>query len=79
MTGPEHYREAEKLLNHAELTDDVYDTDPVSVALVAAAQAHATLAQAAAEVLRTVGEWFEIEQEAEEWCHAIQVKREAAK
>ena len=46
MTGPEHYREAEQLLNEA---DD--DSTIVPADLIAQAQVHATLALAAATAL----------------------------
>ena len=45
MTGPEHYREAERLL---DLTFDRYDTIEERAEVAARAQAHATLALAAA-------------------------------
>jgi hypothetical protein len=47
MTGPEHYREAEKLVN-----DAMYERDGSveQVHYLAAAQVHATLAQAAATI-----------------------------
>lgn len=80
MTGPEHYREAEKYIASAQTKAHYTDGNGVSheeLALLRYAQVHAELAKAAAEVLRTVGEWFEIEEEAEEWCKAIQVKRKA--
>lgn len=50
MTGPEHYREAERLLAEAgvEGTEGTYFVRPESLA---AAQAHATLALAAATAL----------------------------
>lgn len=48
MNGPQHYREAEKLLRRAE----GYDVEGANLA-VAAAQAHATLALAAATALPT--------------------------
>jgi hypothetical protein len=45
MNGPEHYREAERLLNVAMAGSRVTQADPVNLA---AAQVHATLALAAA-------------------------------
>lgn len=45
MTGPEHYREAERLLELAGVNDSVAEPP-----LVAVAQAHATLAVAAAMI-----------------------------
>jgi hypothetical protein len=54
MTGPEHYREAERLLEHAStmLDTDVHPGDRGElvgrqVVIVAMAQAHAALADAA--------------------------------
>jgi hypothetical protein len=49
MTGPEHYREAEKLVFYAE--NHVPDDEPAQAAIVARAQVHATLALAAATAL----------------------------
>lgn len=49
MTGPEHYREAERLLDMAHHHSYGDGADPVTgAALAAEAQAHATLALAAA-------------------------------
>jgi hypothetical protein len=49
MTGPEHYREAERLLDAATDNDGDIQTDGGMTAnILAAAQVHATLAQAAA-------------------------------
>lgn len=49
MTGPEHYREAERLLGMAHRYTYGDGADPVTgAALAAEAQAHATLALAAA-------------------------------
>jgi hypothetical protein len=45
VTGPEHYREAERLLDLAERTD----CDPMSI--IASAQVHATLALATPAVV----------------------------
>jgi hypothetical protein len=62
MTGPEHYRVANELLEVAERNSDNLDfTDPESVVIgvrlidncVAQAQVHATLAQVAATVQGT--------------------------
>ncbi|MEU6057938.1 hypothetical protein [Streptomyces sp. NPDC047097] len=50
MTGPDHYREAERLLGMAY--HFTYGGDPVTgAALAAEAQAHATLALAAATAM----------------------------
>lgn len=49
MTGPEHYREAERLANQANHFTYGDGADPVTgAALAAEAQTHATLALAAA-------------------------------
>jgi hypothetical protein len=48
MTGPEHYREAERLLHAANPTGEDYVTED-AVPAVLAAQVHATLALAAFE------------------------------
>lgn len=53
MTGPEHYQEAEKLLTAADALDLADYPTPearreVYMTFIAAAQVHATLAQAAA-------------------------------
>ena len=48
MTGPEHYHEAENLLNHAAGDTEGSDIERYHVA---AAQVHATLALAAATAL----------------------------
>ncbi len=55
MTGPEHYREAERLLAAAEVAPDVHVSE-----VQQAAQVHATLALAAATAMvgdMTSGEW----------------------
>lgn len=67
MTGPEHYREAERLLNRSRLDDIDHDTADTDRANLAAAQIHATLALAAATALapgtlsgqNSPGEWWE--------------------
>lgn len=55
MTGPEHYKEAARLLAEAEAAErsvGEYDIDTDGVARdIARAQVHATLAQAAASAL----------------------------
>lgn len=50
MTGPEHYKEAERLLATVEATAE--DTVGSVAATVAQAQVHATLALAAATALK---------------------------
>jgi hypothetical protein len=51
MNGPEHYREAEKLLGYAEARDAEQRGDATDMSLLAEAQVHATLALAAATAL----------------------------
>lgn len=62
MTGPEHYRAAERLLSDASFTTGEHDDSPLTrqgdlmspqlhAALLGRAQAHATLALAAATAL----------------------------
>jgi len=54
MSGPEHYREAERLAELAAEYPEAFDA-PI---LAAAAQVHATLAVAAASVLPAVREYW---------------------
>lgn len=52
MTGPEHYREAERLLAAATDDDgDIQTDDGMTANILAAAQVHATLAHAAATAI----------------------------
>lgn len=62
MTGPEHYKEAERLADHANHFTWGDGADPVTgAALAAEAQVHATLAQTAAifdvSIGRNVDAW----------------------
>lgn len=67
MTGPEHYREAERLADQA---NDLNDHNPaVAAALAAEAQAHATLALAAATALGVGGD-NPPDDDAEAWWRA---------
>jgi hypothetical protein len=50
MTGPEHYREAERLLRGATLPNGDINVGTIFQSQIEAAQVHATLAQAAATV-----------------------------
>ena len=50
MTGPEHYKKAEELIGYAEDADADATTEDVAL-MLQFAQAHATLAQAAATAL----------------------------
>ncbi|NEA40918.1 hypothetical protein [Streptomyces sp. SID11385] len=76
MTGPEHYREAERLLADArhEGPDGVAYIRPENIA---AAQVHATLAQAAATAMQAAVEGSEpgmSSQEFTAWYDAAGVK-----
>lgn len=51
MTGPEHYREAERLVQALTGDDKAIDVGEGSAEVLAAAQVHATLALAAATAL----------------------------
>ncbi|SCL32137.1 hypothetical protein GA0070616_4394 [Micromonospora nigra] len=51
MTGPEHYREAEKLLTDAAIPPGERDYTAPSLEVLLAAQVHATLALAAATAI----------------------------
>jgi hypothetical protein len=68
MTGPEHYREAERLIEKAvHLSPAVDGADPELTAL---AQVHATLALAAATALHTAGVYLTLGT-SESWRAAI--------
>ncbi len=57
MTGPEHYRESERLLASTQGSDGEVASDDATLAIsttLAAAQVHATLALAAATALPTI-------------------------
>ena len=59
MTGPEHYREAERLLDEAADTS----TNEAEAAIATRAQAHATLALAAATAVKSPTDghaWVEV-------------------
>lgn len=70
MTGPEHYAEAERLLERAQNFDV---TDAVSV--IADAQVHATLAVAAAQadlMLLSITHWGDCDSgQADAWAAVI--------
>lgn len=75
MNGPSHYKAASETL--ALLAENMSagsiktTTDVASAALIAAtAQAHATLALAAATALRTQHEFYEIADDVEQWAQA---------
>lgn len=75
MTGPEHYREAERLLNmaHRYTYGDAADS-VVGAALAAEAQGHATLALAAATALPATRVMLVAEYKA--WAKVAGVKAE---
>jgi len=56
VTGPQHYREAEHILDHAEENALEHSSEWYANA-VAAAQVHATLALAAATAEQHATEW----------------------
>jgi hypothetical protein len=74
VTGPENYREAERLIEEA---NRVGHEDPQRAAgMVASAQVHATLALAAATALNPTGEDFICEKhwpEYEAWAEVCSV------
>lgn len=55
MTGPEHYREAETLLERVEERGFGPEPDHIQAAWLSAAQVHATLALAAATAIGSTG------------------------
>ena len=55
MTGPEHYREAERLMKRADRIMDGFPSEEYAQT-IAVAQVHATLALAAATALGREGE-----------------------
>ncbi|MET8864630.1 hypothetical protein ABZW11_16970 [Nonomuraea sp. NPDC004580] len=67
MTGPEHYRDAEELLDTAVETHDGQAADTN----IASAQVHATLALAAATALQAALPLIGDDQQVTEWGHAI--------
>lgn len=80
MNGPDHYREAERLLLDCQLTPAengdpaVYprETERDSVANpLAAAQVHATLALAAATAMRTGSDYYDASDDVEAWAEVI--------
>lgn len=56
MTGPEHYREAERLIERAR-SDEAIVVPEVAMMVLADAQVHATLALAAAQAGATLGQF----------------------
>lgn len=75
MTGPEHYREAERLLAHPDLSSPtaVMTSEHamrVVMSVIARAQVHAMLALAAATALHTAGVYLTLGT-SESWRAAI--------
>ena len=69
MDGPSHYREAERLLGVAA----AFPNEPVAQSAYDSAQIHATLALAAATALRTLDEFYEVDNDAEAWLKTASV------
>ena len=73
MTGPEHYREAERLIEEAKFASDEPENTIWTFAEAAqAAQVHATLALAAATALGNP-----VDRQA--WAHTADMRLEAAR
>jgi hypothetical protein len=60
MTGPGHYREAERLTDHVQGLIESGDTSGLAPLSASLAQVHATLANAAAAAIGSGGseEWY---------------------
>lgn len=73
MNGPQHYREAEELLDYV-CSGATRDGAPLArhevPEYLSRAQVHATLALAAASALSTIGEYYGIPDEVEAWTQA---------
>jgi len=69
MNGPEHYREAESRLGASDWQRQQGDLED-AMHEAAMAQVHATLAVAAATAANLIGEYVELEADAEEWLRA---------
>jgi hypothetical protein len=65
-SGPDHYREAERLIGVAT----EFAMDSVASSARELAQVHATLALAAATALRMAHEYFEIADDVQAWAEA---------
>lgn len=75
MNGPDHYREAERLI--ARLTGIVLNNDgssPEATFMLAEAQVHATLALAAATALTSHMSTYDDEPEIQAWVDAAGVQ-----
>ena len=73
MTGPEHYREAERLLQPIAVDGPpgAWVVEPSGTAAIAMAQVHATLALAAATAYPAVKDYFGDEAtDSREWTAA---------
>ena len=69
MTGPQHYREAERLLTEANRIMDGFPGEQYAQT-IATAQAHATLAVAAATALSAGTSYHAVQADMTEWRHA---------
>ena len=77
MTGPEHYREAERLVNGLKTPDGAVYIEEGNEQVLAAAQVHATLAHAAASAMQAAVDGSEpgmAPQEFGAWYEAAGVK-----
>lgn len=81
MNGIEHYQEAERLLDKVQNAEKLLASVPADQVkhiptaipiLIAAAQAHATLALAAATALRTTHHYVGDSQEVTDWGRIVQ-------
>lgn len=80
MTGPEHYREAERLLGRGINCGFGEEPDAAQVAYLAAAQVHATLALAAATATHPSGTGavtISTDELWQEWRELVEPKRSA--
>lgn len=89
MTGPEHYREGERLLSEASFVRSPSDPRPVTrdgrklhpaahAALISRARAHFDAARAAAEALRAVLPLVGDDQQVTNWAKTIGVSADTA-
>lgn len=67
MNGPDHYREAERLIDAAQRCDRPYSHLTYDN-VIAAALAHATLAMTAATVLGTAHDYYEVGEDMTAWA-----------
>ena len=85
MTGPEHYRAAERLLSEASFVRAPDDPRPVDrlhpaahAALIARAQVHATLADAATKALPVILPLVGDDQQVTDWARALGITTDTA-